>query len=149
EEKFAGEGFAGERPISLSVVLSAHLPEHASQSVRQYARHLAAELGRVGLIEIDSGEFSIGCFELNGGPAASPIVRETLDVRQMSETLNELAMDVDRWLISLPNAKTAESKEILRAAPHWVILTTADHEGVVATYRALKGLAELGRRAIS
>jgi hypothetical protein len=148
-EKFGGEKFGAEKQTCLSVVLSAHLPENASQSVRQYARHVAGELGRVGLIEIDSGEFSIGCFELDGGPAASPIVRETLDVRQMSETLNELAMDVDRWLISLPNAKSAESREVLRAAPHWVILTTADHEGVVTTYRALKGLAELGRRRIS
>ena len=29
------------------------------------------------------------------------------------------------------------------------MLTTADHEGVVATYRALKGLSELGRRRVS
>jgi hypothetical protein len=149
EEKFGVDKLAGERPISVSVVLSAHLPDHGSQSVRQYARHVAGELGRVGLIEIDSGEFSIGCYELNGGPPASPIMRDTLDIRQMSETLNELSMDVDRWLISLPNAKTAESREVLKAAAHWVILTTADHEGVVATYRTLKGLAELGRRRIS
>jgi hypothetical protein len=156
DEKLSGEKLVGEKigaekekQVSLSVVLSAHLPGNASQSVRQYARHVAGEFGRVGLAEIDSGEFSIGCYELDGGPAASPIMRETLDVRQMSETLNELAMDVDRWLISLPNAKTAESRELLRSAPHWVILTTADHEGVVATYRALKGLAELGRRRIS
>jgi hypothetical protein len=134
---------------SVTVVLSSHLAEQGSQSVRQYARNLAVDGTRVGLIEADNGEFAISCFEANGGPAVSPTILETLDIRQMSETLNEMAIDIDRWLISLPNAKSAESREVLRGAPHWVLLTTADHEGVVATYRTLKGLAELGRRRIS
>jgi hypothetical protein len=67
----------------------------------------------------------------------------------MSEALAELSFDVDRWLISLANPRTPEAREVLGAAPHWTLLTTADHDGVVATYRTLKGLAELGRPKLS
>jgi hypothetical protein len=144
------------REISASVVLWSHLIDQPAQIVRQYARHLAAEAKNVGLIEADSAEFALTCFELNGGPAdaealpsALPVSIDGLDARKLSETLTELAADVDRWLISLPNARTPEAREMLRTAPHWVLLTTADHEGVVATYRTLKGLSELGRHRIS
>ncbi|MGD0770222.1 MAG: CsbD family protein [Tepidisphaeraceae bacterium] len=135
--------------ISASVVLSSHLIDHPGQSVRQYARYLAAEAKHVGLIETDGAELMLSCFELNGGGAELPVSIEGLDGRKLSETLTELAVDVDRWLISLPHARTPEAREMLRTAPHWVLLSTADHEGVVATYRALKGLSDLGRHRIS
>jgi hypothetical protein len=142
--------------ISASVVLWSHLIDHSGQSVRQYARHLAAEAKSVGLVEADGAEFTLTCFESNGDapgaeilPAASPACIDGLDARKLSETLTELAVDVDRWLISLPHAHTPEAREMLRTAPHWVLLSTADHDGVIATYRALKGLAELGRHRIS
>jgi hypothetical protein len=149
--------------VSASVVLSSHLLDHPGQGVRQYARHLAAEAKNVGLVEADGAQISLTWFELNGSPAgmealpsaaealpsASPMSVDGLDARKLSETLTELAVDVDRWLVSLPHAHTPEAREMLRTAPHWVLLTTADHEGVVATYRALKGLSELGRHRIS
>jgi len=137
------------REISASVVLWSHLIDHPAQSVREYARQLAAEAKHVGLIEADGASFALTCFELNGGAAESPVAIDGLDARKLSETLTELAVDVDRWLISLPHARTPEAREMLRTAPHWVLMTTADHEGVVATYRALKGLSELGRHRIS
>jgi len=154
---------AHPREISASVVLWSHLIDHPAQCVRQYARHLAAEAKNVGLIEADGAEFAVTCFELNGSPAAeeaspslaeaspssSPVSIDGLDSRKLCETLTELAADVDRWLISLPHARTPEAREMLRTAPHWVIMTTADHEGVVATYRTLKGLSELGRHRVS
>ena len=135
--------------IGASVVLSSHLIDHPGQSVRQYARYLASEAKSVGLIEADGAEFTLSCFELNGAAAETPVSIEGLDACKLSETLTELAADVDRWLISLPHARTPKAREMLRTAPHWVLLSTADHEGVVATYRALKGLAELGRHRIS
>jgi hypothetical protein len=133
----------------ISVVLSSHLMDQPSQSVRQYARSLAADSRNVGLIEIEGSELCLTCFEINGVEAPSPAVVESMDPRRITEILTEMAVDVERWIISLPNARTTEARELLREAPHWVMLTTADHEGVVATYRALKGLAELGQHRIS
>jgi hypothetical protein len=127
----------------VSAILFSHLLDQREQSVRQYARHLAAQSGNVGLIEVDSAELAVSCFELNGSEAATPVTIDATDTRQMGQTLAELAFDVSRWLISLPNPRSTEARELLRVAPHWVLLTTADHADVVATYRALKGLAEL------
>jgi hypothetical protein len=134
----------------VSVVLASHLADHPAEKIRQYARQLAAQCGRIGLIESDAAEFGITCLESHGSdgaaPGDAPIVIDELDGRRMSETLAELSFDVDRWIIALPNPRTTEAREVLRLAPHWVLLTTSDHDGVVATYRALKGLAELGKR---
>jgi len=110
---------------------------------------LPAEAGHIGLIEADGAELAVTCFEKDGGPAASPLSVDSQDARKIAEVLNELAYDVDRWLICLPNARTTESRELFGPRRIGVMLTTADHEGVVATYRALKGLSELGRRRVS
>jgi hypothetical protein len=133
----------------VSVILFSHLREQRAQDVRQYARHLAAQSGNAGLIEIDSTDLGLTCFELNGGTPATPIAMNAVDARQMGQTLAELAFDVNRWLISLPNPRSPEARELLRAAPHWILFTTAEHEDVVATYRTLKGLAELGKPRLS
>ena len=154
-----GPTLSGERAVApqplpaasprVSVVLASHLVEQPAERVRQYARHLAATAGRVGVIEVDNAEFAITCFEAHGGEAAVPGLVEELDGRRMSETLAELCFDVERWLLYLPNPRTAESREMFRAAPHWLLLTTADHDGVVAAYRSLKGMADLGKRQMS
>jgi hypothetical protein len=139
----------GKSP-DISVVLASHLPDQAAR-VRQYARHLAAQGARIGLIEVDAAEFVITCFEPRTGqpaPESAPAIDE-LDGRRMNESLAELSFDVDRWLICLLNPKTPEAREILRIAPHWVLLTLADHDGVVATYRALKGVAEQAKPRLS
>jgi hypothetical protein len=134
----------------VSVVLSSHLGEQRTEYVKRYAQHQAAtESDRVGLIEIDRGEFVVSCFEAQGEQSPTLAVVDDLDGRRMSEALAELSFDVDRWLISLANPRTPEAREVLGAAPHWTLLTTADHDGVVATYRTLKGLAELGRPKLS
>jgi len=137
------------KPPCVSVVIASHLMEQSASSVREYARQLASEAGHIGLIETDTTEFSITCFEPEGEPAGQPMMIDSRDTRRISETISELEYDVDRWLVCLPSARTPESRELLRTAPHWVMLTTADHEGVVATYRTLKGLSELGRRRVS
>jgi hypothetical protein len=126
-----------------TAILFSHLLEQGAQGVRQYARHLAAQSGNVGLIEVDSNDLDVSCFEANGETAATPITTDPADTRQISQTLAELAFDISRWLISLPNPRTAEARELLRLAPRWILLTTADHADVVATYRALKGLADM------
>jgi hypothetical protein len=136
----------------ISILLASHLSD-APRRIRAYARHVAAKLGRVGLIEIDGNELAITGFEPESADSvqtesAAPFVDE-LDGRRMSETLAEMSFDVDRWLISVGNPRTAEARELLRASSQWILLTTADHEGVVAAYRALKGLSDLGKPKIS
>jgi hypothetical protein len=133
----------------ISVVLASHLSDQPAQRVRQYVRQVASQAGRVGLIEADGAEFVLGSFEANGGESGQPILTDELDGRRMSEMLGELSFEVSRWVISLANPRSSEAREILHRAPHWVLLTTADHDGVVATYRALKGLAELGKPRLS
>jgi hypothetical protein len=136
----------------ISILLASHLSD-APQRIRQYARHVAAKLGRVGLIEIDGTELVITGFEPESPDSvhtesAAPILDE-LDAKRMSETLAEMSFDVDRWLISIGNPRIPEARELLRASAQWTLLTTTDHEGVVAAYRALKGLADLGKPKIS
>jgi hypothetical protein len=136
---------AGSR---MSIVLCSHLSD-GSQRARQYARHLTATVGRVGLIEADAGEVALSCFEHGSEEPAPPVAIDSLDGRRISETLAELSFDVDHWLVCLPNPRTPEARDLIRAAGHWVLLTLADHDGIVATYRALKGLAELGKPRLS
>jgi hypothetical protein len=138
----------GAKPC-LSVVIAGHLLEQSCTAIRQYARQLADDAGQVALIEADGSEFALSCFEAGEESGTKPLILGAGDTRQVSEIINELAYDVDRWLVCLSNIRAPEARELLQAAPHWVMLTTADHEGVVATYRALKGLSELGQRRVS
>jgi hypothetical protein len=133
----------------VSVILASHLGERAGEGIRRYARWVASSIGRVGLIELDGGEFNLTCFESNGGEAALATVVRELDGKRMAETLSEMAVDVNRWLIFAPNSRGAEAREMIRLARHWVLLTLAGDEGIVATYRSLKGLAELGTPRLS
>jgi len=133
----------------ISVVLASHLSDRPAQRVRQYVRQLAAQCGRVGLIEADGGEFVLSCFEAGAAEPSQPVLLDELDGRRMSEMLGELSFEVIRWIICLTNPRAAEAREILHASRHWALLTTSDHDGVVATYRALKGLAELGKPRLS
>jgi hypothetical protein len=137
------------KPAQVSVVIAGHLMDQSAAGVRQSARQLASEAGPIGLIEADAAELTITCFEKGAPTPSAPMTVDIQDARRISQILNELSYDLDRWLICLPNTRTPESRDLLRAASHWVLLTTADHEGVVATYRALKGLSELGHRRVS
>jgi hypothetical protein len=133
----------------VSIVLGSHLGDHPAQWARQYARHVASTVGRVGLIEADGSEVSICCFEHGAIEPAPPTSIDAMDGRRIAQTLAELSFDVDHWLLFLPNPRSAEARQLLRAAGHWVLLTQADHESIVATYRALKGLADQGRPRLS
>ena len=140
-----------KQPI-VTAVLASHLSGGQADRVKQYARHYAASNGhRVGLIEVDASEFRLTCFEPgveshaedDGGEGSS------FDPRQMAETLQELNFDIDRWLLLVLNPRLPESRELLRSATHWVMLSTCDHDGVVSCYRTLKGLADLDRPRLS
>ena len=58
-----------ERKSALvTAVIAVHLNGKQFDRVKEYARHLAGQVGRVGLIELDASEFRLMCFE----PGATP-----------------------------------------------------------------------------
>ena len=167
-EEFA-EVFAGQQPMAaddhaadgsdlparvpqVTALIATHLNGKQSDRCREFARHLAAREGRVGLMELDASEFRLTCYEGRPAPAAltpEPPAEECCDPRQMAEAIEELNCDVDRWLLLLPNPRLPEARALLRLVDHWVVLSTCDHDGVVGSYRTLKGLSDLHRPKLS
>jgi hypothetical protein len=144
-----GESAAKEeaRP-DVTAVIAAHLNGRQIDRVREYAAHIASTSGRVGLIEVDASEFRLMLFERRSEGASdavetASVAPERLDPRRMTEALEELNWDVDKWLLLLPNPRTNEARALLREVSHWTLLATCDHDGTVSAYRTLKGLADL------
>ena len=143
-----GEGQASDsqhKAVPISAVIAAHLNGTQFDRTKQYARSLAARMGRVGLIELDASELRLMCFEpaeQGGDSEPEPQTLECVEPRQMIEALAEMNCDIEHWLLLIPNPRTPEARTILREIDHWVLLSTCDHDGVVSSYRMLKGLAE-------
>jgi hypothetical protein len=134
--------------VPVSAIVGAHLNGKQFDYVKQYARHRATAVGRVGLIEIDGSELRLMCFDPTGGHPTgleAELPPECGEPRQMSEALEEMNWDVEQWLLMLPNPRTPEARALLREIDRWVLLCTSDHDGVVSGYRMLKGLAESNR----
>jgi hypothetical protein len=148
-EKTADESGPSIAPVQ--AVLASHLGTQQLARVQQYAASVCPQGKRIGLISVDASEFRLSLFEHNPNPHATADVQEpeSLDARKMSESLDELAWDVDRWLLLLPSPRAPEARSLLRDLKKWTILSTCDHDGVVACYRTLKGLADLHRPMLS
>ncbi len=130
----------------VSALICPQLSGQQADRAREYARHLAAGGDRVGLIEVDAAECRVTCFELSvGDPVEQAEPTTVSDVRPMADHFEELAWDVDRWVLLLPNPRLPEARTLLRAVGHWTLLSTCDHDGVVSCYRAVKGLADVPR----
>ena len=78
----------------VSAVIASHLNGKQFDRVKEYARHLAGQVGRVGLIELDASEFRLMCFEPGATPgdladaaAANSQTAECYDVRQIAEAI--------------------------------------------------------------
>jgi len=147
-EEYAGVFGAPEasaRALPVSVILAGHLGGTASDRTREYARHVAHDIGRVGLMELDGADFRLSCIEKNIGTTVieNSLPIDASDARHMQEAIEELNWDVTRWLIAVPNPRTPEARAILRLVDQWVLLCTGDHDGVVSCYRTLKGLSDI------
>src|SRR3982751_914904 len=131
----------------VTAVIAQHLNGRAVERVKDYARHLAANGERVGLLEVDNGEVRVMCFdrsiEPNSGDPTPIEIADHFDARFVSESLDEMSWDLDRWLLVLPNLRSPEARSLLREVDHWALLSTTDHDGVVSCYRTLKGLANV------
>jgi hypothetical protein len=152
-EEFAqvyGDQAAAEprrKHVPIAAVIGAHLNGKQFDRVKEYARYRAASGGRVGLIELDASELRLMCFDAMGHadglqPELAP---ECAEPREMAEAMEEMNWDVEQWLVLLPNPRTPEARAILREIDHWILLSTCDHDGVVSSYRMLKGLVESTR----
>jgi hypothetical protein len=135
------------KPVPISAVIGAHLNGKQFDRVKQYARHRASAGGRVGLIELDASELRLMCFDSMGHVDAlqTDLAPECGEPRQMAEAMEEMNWDVEHWIVLLPNPRTPEARTILREIDHWILLSTCDHDGVVSSYRMLKGLVESNR----
>ena len=130
----------------VSALICPQLTARQAERAREYARHLAVGGDRVGLIEVDAAECRVTCFELaTGDPVEMAEPTVVTDVRPMADGLEELAWDVDRWVLLLPNPRLPEARALLRDVHQWTLLSTCDHDGVVSCYRAVKGLADVPR----
>ncbi|HEX8913163.1 MAG TPA: hypothetical protein VF796_12460, partial [Humisphaera sp.] len=143
----AGDAEADGAVAPVTAVIASHLGARQGERVRDYARHLAGSAGRVGLIELDAAEFRLSCYDPAVEPGTEAAERPvgqtgTCDPREVAEALEELNIDVDRWLVAMPAARTPEAKELVGRCEHWALLCSCDHDGVVSAYRALKGAAE-------
>ncbi len=107
------------RTPPVTAVLGAHLNGKQIDFVKDYARHMAALHGRIGLIEVDASEFRLVSFEAGGEIAfdleqTDPGSAERFDTREMTEALEEMNWDVDRWLVLLPNPRAPKPAHYLK-----------------------------------
>jgi hypothetical protein len=139
-------------------ILGAHLNGKQFDRAKEYARHLAGAGERVGLIEVDASEFRLMRFdpiargaepEMDRPATDEQLISGPFDARAMTDALEELSWDLDRWVLMLPNLRAPEARALLRDVNHWVLLSTCDHDGVVGCYRTLKGVAETDRPRLS
>ncbi|HQY88529.1 MAG TPA: hypothetical protein PK402_07710 [Tepidisphaeraceae bacterium] len=132
----------------VSAVIATHLNGHAIERVTDYALHLSSRGERIGLIIVDTGELRLQLVDC-AGQAASASEPLGLEPRRMSEALLELNHDVDRWLIMASDPRRSEARGLLHGVDDWTLLITCDHDGIVAGYRTLKGLADGPKHPLS
>lgn len=140
-------GFESAPVAPVTAILASHLSGRQLERAREYARHIAASSTRVGLIDLDVSEFRLFCFDPAVEPGAESESRPApltglCDPREIADAVEELNVDVNRWLLLLPNLGTPEARAMIRECEHWVLLCTCDHDGVVSAYRTLKGVIE-------
>jgi hypothetical protein len=145
DENSDGGAQQGSAPVPPVVaIIGAHLNGKQFDRAKEYARHLAGQGMRIGLIELDASEFRVMCFDrYSGEPDASAQPDTSFDPRRMTEVLEEMSWDVQRWLLVLPQCRVPEARGLLRECAHWAMLSTCDHDGVISCYRTLKGLTDL------
>ena len=125
----------------ITAVLASHLNGKQGEYVMRYARHLAGVCGRVGMIELGATDLRLLCFDPSGAPGGEQIADATNE-KEVAEALAELNCDVNHWLVLASPTRNSEAMDLVAKIDRWVLLSTCDHDGIVASYRLLKGLCE-------
>jgi hypothetical protein len=144
----AAASMVGSEPTHappITAILASHLNGKQAEFVALYARELAARCGRVGLIDLQDGTLNLSCFDPSGVSRGDEpeFVADSADDRQVAEALAELNCDVNHWLVVGPPSRSNESIALLQKMDRCVLLSTCDHDGIVSSYRLLKGLFDL------
>lgn len=140
-EEFAAQ-FQRPRSTPVQVVLAAHLGAQQTQRATQLARHMAADGERIGLLIVDSDELRVLVYDHQPDSEPAPAATGSFNSREIIQVLEELSCDVDRWLILPCNPRLPEARTLLHHCDGWILLSSTDHDGVVAGYRCVKSLAE-------
>jgi hypothetical protein len=130
----------------VSALICSQFNDHQLDRATEYCRHLSGSGERIGLLHVDANECTVTCFETARGQAESrnePM--QANSPRELADALQELAWDIDRWVLLLTSPRLPEGRVLLHHVDHWVLLSTCDHDGVVSCYRAIKGLSESPR----
>lgn len=138
-----GETAPKFKPVQ--AIIAHHLGELMADRVRDIAGMLCQDGARVGVIYADASDLRVCCIEHN--PTAEPAAEddlpaEALDAQRLEEVIVELNQDIAQWLIVLPDHRSAESRTLLGQIARWTLVTGVDHDGVVSSYRTIKGLAD-------
>ena len=136
--------------VHVSAVLAAHFNDGAWKRAAAYAGQLAADGSRIGVIAIeDAGVVRLALVEsaeLAPTDVQEQTAHEISNGQELASSLAEMNWDVDRWLVVTMNLRTPEARGLLGSIDQWTLLSTCDHDGVVSSYRTLKGLSQ-GQRA--
>src|SRR5688500_14214105 len=63
EDENPADQTRGEGPVNrVTAILASHLSGHQRERITQYAKHLASDGTRIGMIEVDASEFRVTCF---------------------------------------------------------------------------------------
>lgn len=126
----------------VSAVIGARVNGQLIRRACQYAAGLAGELP-VGLAIVEAQTVRLMWVAQEEPDAVAEPPETTDDPQLLKAALMEMSCDIARWLVVLPDPRLPQARRMLAGIREWVLLAPADHEGVVAGYRVLKGLCDL------
>lgn len=132
-------------------VIAHHLGELMADRVRDLAGTLCAGSQRIGVIYADASDIRVCCMERAPAHAGQTdeVAIEPMQLARVEQTIVELNADVEQWLVVLPDPRQNEARHVLKLIRNWVLVTAVDHDGVVSSYRTIKGLCEGAQPALS
>lgn len=126
----------------VSAVIGARVNGQLIRRACQYGAGLATELP-VGLAIVEAQRVRL-MWVAQQEPDVHSEPPETIDDPELLRAaLMEMSCDMARWLVVLPDPGLPQARRMLAGIRDWVLLAPADHDGVVAGYRVLKGLCDL------
>ena len=152
----AADDFRGDQTIDLTAdefdgetdaaapTVRAVIAAHPDDAIRHAADYAAGVGGgeSVGLVIVGANGVRLACVAADfDGDYSGPMPLS--DPLRFGAALKEMRSDVHRWLVVLPEPRLPQARRLLANVADWTLLTGGDHDGVVAGYRALKGVSDL------
>ena len=136
--------FVGRATTPVTAVVGARLDRSFVRRTLSHAGAIAADgAGPVGVAVVEATRLEIYTVHEGDVPAEGDEPLHTINPLEIGDAVGELACDVARWLVVLPDPRLPQARRLLGRCGGWTLLATADHEGVVNGYRMLKSLCDL------